>query len=1002
MRETIEKLLKNDKIRYVIVGGCTTLVNMISFFLLRLLTGIDRNTCNVIAIILAIIFAYFTNKFFVFQSKKLGTYATIVEAISFVAGRIVSMVVEILGFAILCDSFRFNELLSKIFIQFVVVILNYVISKLFVFNKERRTIKELFADNYCYYIPFVIVVTTLIIIMIVEKIAPFGGHSLTIIDSIHQYVPFYSEFRDKLLHEGSLFYTWNIALGSNFISLSAYYLSSPFNLLFLIVGKEQIIAVACFIMVVKIGLCAVSMVHFLSYKDGEKKRNLMIIAISLCYAFGNYIVGYSWNSMWLDCLIALPLIMLGFKRMVENKDSKLYVLSLFYALYCNYYIGYIICVFLVIWFITYNHHSVKNFFLNGIRFAIASLIAGGMSAFLLIPAYFGIMTTAAGKMKLPKSSWYGNIFVLIKQHFFMTKPITNQNFDGGVNLFCGTLAVMSVFLFLISAKTKTFDKIRYVLMLALLMVSFNNVLPNYIWHGMHDQYGIPNRFSFVYVFIMLVMTYEVLEKIKSFNPPLIIAGTLFTLALIVYCNTQVKLDKEVLIGSAIMIAVYTVVLCLGSVRKFKEKIFGIIVSGVCILEMLISGISGFLENGYSDANKYYSSSRNVTKAHERLKELAAEDGSDFYRAELVDSTVLDEATWHNLPSVGTFCSTVNGNAVTAMGKLGFYTGANEFLYMGSTPLTNSLLNVRYLIGREDDYYNFDFDYVESVGNVDLYKNPYPLSLGFGVSSNIKEHTMAGNSFVIQNALTNIMMYSPSFFDLKETSMMVTNEGCSETRISNNTIYYTPEKKGDVRLYVSFYVNDPGDYYVECRGNSINKIRFSVDDEELTYDRYQLQVFHLGELQRDQYVTVEYYLKDVNPDEKNVSLNIATFDRQCYESFYDKAKLSMLDVEKYDDGYVKGTINIKDGQTMFTTIPYDKGWKIYVDGKETEYYKALLGFIGVDIDPGSHEIKMVYTPVGLWLGIAISVVSIIGFIALLYMENRVKNDDKKDNNELTEE
>ena len=69
----IKKLFENDKIRYLFAGGCTTLVNFIVFFSLRLLTHINRNTCNVIAIIMAIIFAYFINKIFVFQSKTEGT-----------------------------------------------------------------------------------------------------------------------------------------------------------------------------------------------------------------------------------------------------------------------------------------------------------------------------------------------------------------------------------------------------------------------------------------------------------------------------------------------------------------------------------------------------------------------------------------------------------------------------------------------------------------------------------------------------------------------------------------------------------------------------------------------------------------------------------------------------------------------------------------------------------------------------------------------------------------
>ena len=99
----IKKILANEKMRYLIAGGCTTAVNLVTFFLLRVITPISRNTCNAIAIAMAIAFAYFANKFFVFQSKKKGFYATLVESVQFVGARLVSMVVEILGLAILCD-----------------------------------------------------------------------------------------------------------------------------------------------------------------------------------------------------------------------------------------------------------------------------------------------------------------------------------------------------------------------------------------------------------------------------------------------------------------------------------------------------------------------------------------------------------------------------------------------------------------------------------------------------------------------------------------------------------------------------------------------------------------------------------------------------------------------------------------------------------------------------------------------------------------------------------
>ena len=156
MLNLAKKLLANDKMRYLIAGGCTTFVNLIAFFLLRNLTTLSRNLSNVIAILMAITFAYFANKFFVFRSKNSSISATIIEAISFFGARLVSMVVEVLGFAILCDSFRISEAVSKLLVQFVVLVLNYVFSKLFVFKKERRSFKENFQNNYCYYIYYCI------------------------------------------------------------------------------------------------------------------------------------------------------------------------------------------------------------------------------------------------------------------------------------------------------------------------------------------------------------------------------------------------------------------------------------------------------------------------------------------------------------------------------------------------------------------------------------------------------------------------------------------------------------------------------------------------------------------------------------------------------------------------------------------------------------------------------------------------------------------------------
>ncbi len=1004
MFNLIKKMLANDKIRYLIAGGCTTFVNLIAFFLLRTFTDINRNLCNAIAIAMAIAFAYFANKLFVFKSKKLGFIGTITEMISFVGMRLVSMLVEILGFALLCDSFRFNEVASKLLVQVVVLVLNYLFSKLIVFKKEKRGLRQHIRDNSVCYISFAIVAVVMLGICIAMGITPFGSRALTLVDSLHQYVPFFAEYRDKLLNEGSLFYSWNIALGSNFLSLTSYYLSSPFNFLVVLFSKENIPWAMCFIMCLKVCLSAFTMAYFLQHKGKEKDQSFYIIPIAVAYALNNYVIGYYWNLMWVDCILIFPIIILGFERLMEDRDPRMYTLAMFYALYSNYYIGFMICIFMVLWFFVYNHGGIKKFFIDGINFAIYSLASGGMAAFLLIPAYKGIMSTASADASLPKWTWYGNIFDQLKQQFFWSNSLTNQTFDGGVNLYCGVLAIFTAFLYLVSDDIKLWEKLKRVLLLVFLAMSFNNELLNFIWHGFHNQYGIPNRFSFLFIFVLLLMAYDALRKLKKQHIFMVISAGMFAGSYVLFIKLKAtsieSFNMYVTLG---LIVVYTLVCALYAGKKFKKNVFSVIVSAVCIVELVVCGVYNLVDNGYADVGTYYSSTPSVTKANEEVARLAEEADAGFYRAELMDSTVLNEVTWHNMPSVGTFCSTVLGENVTTMGRLGFYTGANEFLYMGSTPFTNSLFNVRYLLKREGDLNNFDYNYVTEIDGVEIYENPYPLALGFAVSNNVKQYDRdTGLPVNNQSNLAAYMTGAEGFFTNQFPSLLVSSDSL-EVSVSGNTITYKPYGTGKASFMVSFTVDTAGDYYVNCRGNSITKVRFYIDGEELDCDRYMWQIFHLGDLEVGQQIHIEYIYNSLST-EGSASLYMSTYDEEKYAYTYDILSKNLLQVEECEDGYVYGTIDMPERKTMFTSIPYDKGWKVLVDGEETEYYAIGKAFIGVDMTPGVHTVEMIYIPVGLKLGIVISagawLILLLGVI--MYTRRQKLKDEALESDEESEE
>lgn len=1003
MMALIDRLFASDKIRYLFAGGCTTLVNLISFFLLRSFTQLGRNICNVIAIALAIAFAYAINKLFVFRSKTSNWYEALSEMVSFVGARIIAMGVEVLGFAVLCDSFRINELFAKLIVQFVVLVVNYIFSNLFVFNRQRRSLSDKLRDNYCYYISFIVVLIFMTAICVAQEIIPFGTNSLTIVDSVHQYLPFMAEQKYKLVNEGSLFYTWNIAMGSNFVSLSAYYLNSPFNYLLLLFNKNNLILGINIIIVLKVCLSALSMAYYLSNKGRKKSGDIYIIALSVAYALSNYVIGYCWNMMWMDCILMLPLLMLGFVQLMRDKNPRLYTLALFYCLYCNYYIGFMICVFLVLWFFVYSHPGIKAFFMDGIRFAIFSLLGGGMAMFTLIPAYFGIMSTASGNMVLPKWEWYGSIIDILKQQMFLTKTITNQTFDGGANLYCGMLAVFTFFLYITGCGDKPFEKIRKVLVIALLLASCNNKLLNYIWHGFHDQYGIPNRFTFLIVFLLLDIAFDVLGDIRNIKPFNIVFGGILASLYIGLCGSKAAVGNTILICSLIMLVIY-VVWCgfraRGTVKKF---VFSFVLTLICCVELIVNGTFGFLENGIAKIPDKYDTTPQIAAANEEIKTMAQKENAGFYRAELMDSTVLDEATWHQLPSVGTFCSTVLGDMVSAMGKLGFYTGANEFLYMGYTPFTNSIFNVRYLLYRDGNYNNYDYNYVKTVDGIGIYENPYPLSLGFCVNDDIIDWNLKLYKYEnAQNNLATIMTGEGDIFkNVKNPLMVETDDG--KLFVTGSRIKFTPDKGGGASFTASFYAEAEGDYYLNCRGSYLTKLRFCVNGEELTYDRYQGQMFHLGSLNAGDYVNIEFEYRSVEEGkEYTVNITSSLFDREAYEGVYEKLRENMLSIEQYGDGYVKGKVYAPDNQVLFTSIPYDEGWTVRVDGNITEYKKVCDAFIAIPLEEGTHTIEMSYMPKGLMPGMGISIMSFLIFGVCIMLGKKKKNSVDMEENTHTEQ
>lgn len=868
---------------------------------------------------------------------------------------------------------------------------------------KLHNIWKLLKDKYVYTATFLIALLMMIGAWVIGEVGPFGGRCLVVVDGVHQYLPFFAEYQDKLKNLDTLQYTMDVGLGNNFLSLWSYYLSSPFNLIILLCNKSHLPMALNLIISVKIILGAVCFAYFLMHAGKKPVRNPGIIVFSLFYAFSSFAVGYYWNLMWLDAVFVFPLIILGMERMFTKKDSRMYIGALFYSFFCNYYISFMICLFLVLWFFTFHFRSVKDFFFKGLRFAAASLITAALAAVVLLPAYKGIMTTASAEFGLPEWEFYGSFADTLRSHLFCSEVMTNQITDAGTNLYCGIFTIIMAFMFFFIKEISFEKKIKYGMLLVLFVLSFNNQLLNYIWHGFHNQYGIPNRFAFLYIFMLLLMAYEVYLKREHLRLPMAVLAYLLSMLFVIFCyyNAKVTYDTKVYVLTGGLLTLYLVLFALYRELPRGKGLIQYLIVFVAIMEMAANGLFAFGQVGSSDPQYYYGDTLTFEKLRDRVEKV--EDG--LYRSDILEPLFVDEATWYNLKSVGIFGSTVRGELVDMMGELGFYTGANEYLYYGATPVTNALLGVKYVYTRTGDYVNVAMDSYDSEEHITVYKNPYVLPIAYMVEEDAFYFDTADNGpFTVQNelcgALTGIEPVFTTIYDDLQMEVYGTNLEI-EKRDDYNADYTKANESG--RADFIYTIPRDMDLYVNCRGANVHKIALLIDGKEVAFDRYQGQTFHVGKMRAGQMVDIQFNLNDGEDLSGDLYCYPMEFQEEQFMAFYNKLLNQGMEVTKYEDQKIEGNITaVKDGILMIS-VPYDEGWTIYANGEKMDTYPLIGGLMGIDLPEGEYQIKMVYHCPGLLTGFVTTLLGILLFAVLIRIEKLQRAERiEKDSSEAAEQ
>ncbi len=800
---------------------------------------------------------------------------------------------------------------------------------------------------------------------------PFGDNTALKVDSLHQYLPFYTDFYRKLRSGEDLFYSFSAGLGYDFWSTFAYYMASPINFLIAAVPMANVCDFMDLIILLKIALCGGTFAWYLHKR--RESSGFICVVFALMFATGNFIVGYYFNLMWLDSMAMLPLIMYGIEQIVSGRSGRIYAMALFFGLWCNYYIGFMLCLFsvlyLIVCFVQKGSGSLKEFFVRGLRFGWHSLLAGGMSAVLLVPAYLSL----TGSESMEDNSFpsvikfYTGFADMIKTHFAAEAPINISDTQVGLNAYCGVIVLALAVLYVLDEKIALRKKVSHLVLTGFVMLSFSLNILNYMWHGFHQQNGLPNRFAFIYIALVLIMGYDVWEDLKTMAAWKILAGTLVPLLGSLYLVVSRQTDWDAYGAwnylTPALLGIYLLFMLAQRLSRRWQNVFSLALALLMTAEAAGHDIYGFCQNGSVTRSIYL-------KDQTSFQEMTAANGDDtFYRAEIDSQRMRNVTMFAGGHSMVLFNSTMDAAYTRFCDQMGIEARTNKNGYNGVTRLMNDIFGIRYVfasIGKADTLYQFSE--VDSDGNLTMYYNDEALSLGFLCNEEIRSFApVDGDPIANQNTFAALAAGVDELYTLDRV------QECSDGETYGVRI---PEGK-QVYLYLP---------------SRVSSFKLETPEYQRSWSTFTDHLYTVNGAGED---NLAEFTVELNSYQTTASVKIYTSPDSVRQEVIAALSESQLENVTAEGRHAGGTISAAKDGILLLSIPYDEDWDVLVDGESVETMPIGGTLTGLEMSAGEHTVSMTYTPRGFYAGLWISLISVLLWLATIFLEKRMNRKPRKE-------
>lgn len=767
-------------------------------------------------------------------------------------------------------------------------------------------------------------------------------------DWLNQHVAFPEYFR-KLFYETKDFFpnmAYNIGSGQNIYNFSYYGLFNPIILISYLLPFIKMIDYMMIVSLINVLVSTILLYYFLKPKLNDKLSFICCLLFLFC---GPIIFHSHRHLMFVNYMPFLILGLMGVDKYFKNKKVIQLVLSIFLMILTSYYysIGGIVSIIIYgiyVW-LQKNKFDIKTFIKDGILFLLPILIGVLLSAFLLLPTAYAMLSGRDGGASI-------NIVNLFIPNFNLN-DILYTTYSIGLS----AISIMALFHLTIT-KEKANKFLGITLLLILLFPIFIYLLNGTLY--VRSKVLIP--FIPLIIYIIGVFLKKIFENKVDYFKLVIIA----LLLILLNFNYLFVIDLIILLGSIFLY------------KKYKIKLLVIIPLIIMSFTLFISYQieEGFVKKKYDDSKVEY-----------LLRNIEDYSRTTVDTNNLYGINKIYNMNQYNNSIYSSIYNSYHHDFYMNIFENPYIYRNNLILPASDNILFETLTGSKYKVSSKDNLIGYDL--LLKKDNLKLYKNDNTYGLGYGTSEVISEQYFDKldypynvvallNNIVIKGHQDNTDIGKIEKIELLEIDKIIK----SSSHDSKETYIYNLEQplKNKV-LLIDFEVLKEqscrnGDIYITINGIT-NKLtcsswvyknknnRFAYVISEKVIDKLEI-TFSKGDFKID---NINSYVIDYN-EIKSINNELDHFD-----------------VTSIKGDVVKGNIDMKEKGYFTLTIPYDKGFKVYVDDKQVDYEIVNKSFIGFGLEKGKHDIQVIYKSPYSDLGKIISLISLSILIIYIFINKR---------------